>query len=185
METVVSTVQEGHQDITDTIVEKTTKARGPGHPQGAMKTNQTPAAAYNIKKWMQGLEEDASNAEVRNGKASNHSTEWRNVHSQCVGRHRRWHRRQGILQLLRHTSSGSPSSGGGSSDWGSKQSSHPLTMMTGSRESNHARKVGSGLGVKVNLPIFKDEKTKDAVIYSLWQWNVAISTTRVGTTNTC
>ena len=27
---------------------------------------------------------------------------------------------------------------------------------------------------KVNLPIFKDEKTKDAVTYHLWQWDIAI-----------
>ena len=54
-----------------------------------------PTAAYNIEEWMQGLEEDISEAEVRNGKASNCGTELRNVHSQCVGRRRRRHRRQG------------------------------------------------------------------------------------------
>ena len=29
--------------------------------------------------------------------------------------------------------------------------------------------------MKINLPIFKDEKTKDAVTYHSWQWDVAIS----------
>ena len=28
--------------------------------------------------------------------------------------------------------------------------------------------------MKVNLPIFKDKKTKDAVTYCLWQWDIAI-----------
>ena len=31
-----------------------------------------------------------------------------------------------------------------------------------------------GLRGKVNLPIFKDEKTKDAVMYHLWWWDIAI-----------
>ena len=31
-----------------------------------------------------------------------------------------------------------------------------------------------GLRVKVNLPLFKDKKTKDAVKYSSWQWDIAI-----------
>ena len=33
---------------------------------------------------------------------------------------------------------------------------------------------GKGLRVKVNLLIFKNEKTKDALTYHLQQWNVAI-----------
>ena len=41
-------------------MEKRTKARGPGCPQGTMKTNQTPVVAYDIEEWMHGLEEDAS-----------------------------------------------------------------------------------------------------------------------------
>ena len=28
--------------------------------------------------------------------------------------------------------------------------------------------------MKINLPIFKDEKTKDAVTYHSWQWDIAI-----------
>ena len=47
-------------------------------------------------------------------------------------------------------------------------------MMTGSRESNQAGRTGRGLRVKVNLLIFKDEKTKDAVSYCLWWWDIAI-----------
>ena len=43
-----------------------------------------------------------------------------------------------------------------------------------SRESNQAGRAGRGLRVKVNLPIFKDEKTKDAVTYHSWCLDVAI-----------
>ena len=43
-----------------------------------------------------------------------------------------------------------------------------------SRESNWAGRMGRSLRVKVNLPIFKDEKTKDAVTYHLWWWDIAI-----------
>ena len=46
-------------------------------------------------------------------------------------------------------------------------------MMRGSRESNPAGRTGRGLRVKVNLPIFKDEKTQNTVTYHLWQWDVA------------
>ena len=47
-------------------------------------------------------------------------------------------------------------------------------MMRGSREGNWAGRTGRGLRLKVNLPIFKDERTKDAVTYCSWQWDVAI-----------
>ena len=170
VETMVSTVQEGHHTIT----KKRTKARGSECPQGIMKTNWAPAAAYNIEEWMQGLEEDASEVEVRNSKVSNWGTDWRNTCSQCVDKSRRQHRRQGAPQLPRDTSSGSPSSGGGSSNWGNEQSSHQSTMTRESRKSSQAGRAGRGLKVKVNLLIFKDEKTKDAVTYHSWQWDIAI-----------
>ena len=47
-------------------------------------------------------------------------------------------------------------------------------MTRGSREGNRAGRAGRGLRVKVYLLIFKEEKTKGAVTYHLWQWNVAI-----------
>ena len=75
VEMMVSTVQEGHWAITDAIVEKRTRARGPGSPQGTTKINQTFAAAYNIEEWMWGLEEDASEVKVRNDEVSNFRTE--------------------------------------------------------------------------------------------------------------
>ena len=143
---MVSTVQEGHWAITDAIKE--------------MKTNLTPTASYNIREWMWDLEEDASRAEVRNDEVSNCGIEWKNTHSQHLGRSWRRHRRQGTPWLLRDTSSRLPSSGAGSSDQGSKQSSHQSTMTRGSRESNWAGRTGRGLRVKVNLPILKEKKDK-------------------------
>ena len=93
VEMVVSTVQEDCQATADAIVEKRTMTRWPGCPRGTMKTNQTPTVAYNIEEWMQGLGEDASYIEERNGDVSNHMSEWRNAHSQHVGRGRRQCRR--------------------------------------------------------------------------------------------
>ena len=133
-----------------------------------MKTGQTPTAAYNIKEWMQGMEEDASKTELRNNTTSDCGTEQKNAHPHWLSRSRGWCRRQSAPQLLRDTSGGSPSSGGGSSDQKSKLSSHPLTMTRRCRKSHPAGRTGRGLRVKVNLLIFKDEKTKDAVTYHLW-----------------
>ena len=47
-------------------------------------------------------------------------------------------------------------------------------MMRVSRESNQSVGAVRGLRVKVNLPIFKDEETKDAVAYHSWWWDIAI-----------
>ena len=109
---------------------------------------------------MRGLGEDASKVEVRNDEVSNHGTEQKNTHSQQVHRNRRWHRRLSAPCLP--------------TDWGGEWSSHLLTMTRQSSESNQAGRTGSGLRVKVNLPIFKDEKTRDAVTYHSFWWDVAI-----------
>ena len=47
-------------------------------------TNQMPAAAYKIEEWMEGIEEDDSNVELRNGRAGNCRAESRNTQSQNV-----------------------------------------------------------------------------------------------------
>ena len=47
-------------------------------------------------------------------------------------------------------------------------------MMRESREGNQGGRAGRGLRVKVNLPIFKDEKTKDAVTYHLCWWDLGL-----------
>ena len=71
-------------------------------PWGKTKTSQTSTAAHNIKEWMQGLEEDASEVKLKNYKMNNHGTEWKNAHPKHLGRNRRWHGRQGAPWLLRH-----------------------------------------------------------------------------------
>ena len=47
-------------------------------------------------------------------------------------------------------------------------------MTRWSRGSNQAARAGRGQRVKVNLPIFKDEKTKDVVTYHSWWWDIVI-----------
>ena len=47
-------------------------------------------------------------------------------------------------------------------------------MIRTSGSSHGSACLGRGLWVKVNLPIFKDEKTKDAVTYCSWWWDMAI-----------
>ena len=123
---------------------------------------------------MQSMEEDAPKGEVRKGNAVDCKPEQRNPHSQHTGWGKRCCRRQGGLQFSRDTSGGSPSSGDGSSNWGSDWSSWHSTVMRVSGESNWPAQPGRGLRMKVNLPNFKDEKTKDTVTYHLLQWNIAV-----------
>ena len=62
----MKTVQEGCQAIAETVVEKRTKAREPGCPQGMIKVMRTPAAAaYDVELRMQSMEEDAPEGEAR------------------------------------------------------------------------------------------------------------------------
>ena len=122
VEATANTVQEGLQATVDAVVEKRTKARGPGHSCGMMKATWAPAAAYNIEEWMQGLEEDAPEGEVRKGDVDNCRLEQRNTHSQCAGWGSRQHRWQGRPWFPRDISDGSPSSGQWSNqgnDWSS------------------------------------------------------------------
>ena len=47
-------------------------------------------------------------------------------------------------------------------------------MMAASSGSNRSVCVGRGPWEKVNLPIFKDKKSKDEVTYCSWECDVAI-----------
>ena len=49
-------MQEGCHAIVEVVVEKKMKARGPGQQQGKAKHSNTPAVAYDIEEWKQGLE---------------------------------------------------------------------------------------------------------------------------------
>ena len=118
VEATVNTVQEGNQSIVNAVVEKRTKAWGPGYPCRITKVMRTPTMAYDIEEWMWGVE-DASKVEARDSNAIDQRPEQRNTHPQHVGQGSQWHRRQGRPQFLRDMSSGSLSSGGVSSNWGS------------------------------------------------------------------
>ena len=49
IEVTINTMQEGHQPIVDSVLEKKTKTRKPGCPQGIMKATGAPATTYNIE----------------------------------------------------------------------------------------------------------------------------------------
>ena len=80
IEVTLNTVQEGHPAISDAVVEKRTKARGPAGQDGTVKVMRTLTMAYDIEQWMQRVEEDVLKVEVRNGKTISHRPEWRNAH---------------------------------------------------------------------------------------------------------
>ena len=75
------TVQEGHHTITKAVVERKMKTRGPRQPQGKVRHPQTPAADYDIKEWIQGLE-DVCDGELKwNGDMDCRADRW-SIHSQ-------------------------------------------------------------------------------------------------------
>ena len=60
-EVTINTVQEAHLAIADAVMEKM-KARGPGCPKGQ---DHLVLGTCNVDDWMQGLDEGASDGEVR------------------------------------------------------------------------------------------------------------------------
>ena len=104
MKMAVDMVQEGCWAFADAVVEKRMETWGSGHPQGKKKIN--------IEDWMQGIEEDDSEVELRNGRAGNHKADPRNAWSQNVSRGRRHPRRQGRPLFPQDALDGSPSSRG-------------------------------------------------------------------------
>ena len=106
----MKTVQEGHWAIAEAVVEKRTKARGPGCPHGMMKVTRTPATAYDIGEWVWGLEEDAPEGKARQGNVVNHRPEC--SFSAYLSKQEATQKARGP-QFPRDTSGGSPSSGGG------------------------------------------------------------------------
>ena len=160
-------MQEGHHAIPDAVVEKKTKARGPGWPQGKTRHPKTPAAAYDVEELMQGLGGD-SNGEPKQNDNTNHGPEWGSdpLQQRSWGQGRwRWQR---APQFPREPFGGSPSLEGNSLDGQSEWSSQHSNQTRVSQESSWSGWTGGGFRVKVNLPTFKDEKAKDAVTYHLW-----------------
>ena len=154
--------------------EKKMHARGSGFPWGSQGATQSSAATCNIDEWMWSLVMGAFDREV--DRTDNVHAHYYGSGCTCTwhiggGRQHGW---QGTPGVTRCFSRGSPSSGGGSSDLKSNQSSLHSTMTGPSSGSNRSVHVGRGPWVKVNLPIFKDEKSKDAVTYHLWWWDVVL-----------
>ena len=81
MEASMKSVQDDHCAIIEAVVEKKTKARGPGHPQGKAKPSKTLATAYDVEERMLGLE-GASDREPRGNNYMNHGVEQQSIHSQ-------------------------------------------------------------------------------------------------------
>ena len=97
MEATANTVQEGIWATADAVMEKKTKARGPGHPRGMGKAIQSSGGACKVDGWVRGLDEGASNGEVRTG----------NSHVPC-GQGRQ-HQQQRAPRIPRGSLGGSPS----------------------------------------------------------------------------
>ena len=81
-EVPISTVQEGCCANLEAVVEKRTKARGPGCPHRMTKIMKTPATSYDIEEWMQGVEGDTPQKDTRKNDAARYRSEWLNAHSQ-------------------------------------------------------------------------------------------------------
>ena len=71
VEATVSTVQDGSHATTEAVIEKRTKAWGPGHACRMMKVTKTPTAAYDIEEWIWGVEEDSPEKGTRKGVVAN------------------------------------------------------------------------------------------------------------------
>ena len=185
VEVTANTVQEGCWAIADAIMEKKMKARGPGCPWWSRGATWFSAAAHDIDNWMWGLDEGVTEREI--GGTDNihtHNYKWGHTFIPCIGGG--WQqRKQGMPGIPRCFPGGSPSSGGGSSDHKSNQSSLHLTMKRTFHSSHRLACAGRGLWVKVNFPTFKDGKSKDAIIYCLWWWDVTIFVNLVGMISIC
>ena len=76
--------------MVNAITERKTKARGPRRPQGKAKSTKTPAMAFDIEAWMQGMEA-ASDVELGWSEGEECGYEWQNVHPQHGGRNKKRH----------------------------------------------------------------------------------------------
>ena len=148
------------------------KARGPGWPWGKTRHPKTPAVAYYIEEWMQGLVGD-SDGKPKWIDDTNHRPDQKGDHLQwgaevkgCIGGrepHSFPENHQDIHPLQEETVDGQ-----------SECSSQHSTQTRVSRESSQLGWTGRGFMIKVNLPTFKDKKAKDTVTYCSWWWDVSV-----------
>ena len=82
VEATVNPMQEGCWAIADAVIEKKMKAKRSGCPQGLRRPTKSSTATCNIDDWMWGLDEGASDGEVRRtGDVCIHRYEWGGCHA--------------------------------------------------------------------------------------------------------
>ena len=116
------------------------------------------AGACKVDDRMWGLDEGVSDGKVKTSDS----------HAQFFIRQGRWCWWQRAPKIPRGSPGSSPSFRGWSFDRVSEWSSVHSAATRASPKSHRSVHEGRGLWVKVSLPIFKDEKTKDAVTYCSW-----------------
>ena len=126
---------------------------------GKTRHPRTPAMAYDIVEWMQGLVGD-SDGDPKQNDDTNHRTDQRGNHSQLRSWGQRRPRWQRAPQLPREPSGGLPSSGGNSSDGQSECSSWHSNQMRVSRESGQSEWAGKSFRVKLICPPLKTKRPK-------------------------
>ena len=124
VQVTINTMQESCWAISDAIMEKKTKVRGPGCTWGLRGAAKPSATACNVDDWKWDLDEGVCNREVgRTHDVYAHRYEWGNTCKWHADGDGRWCRWQGTPGVSRCFSGGSPSSWGGSSDPGSNWNS--------------------------------------------------------------
>ena len=84
-EATVHIMPEGHRAMTDAIMEKKTKTKVLGHPQGLRKATQPSAGTCYTDDWRGDLDEEASNDEVRRiDHIYSHGHEPSDTYAQCI-----------------------------------------------------------------------------------------------------
>ena len=154
---------EGRRAITRTVLDQRAKARGPGCPRVNLPAQQPFKFDVSRTPPPKGLQAQ------RDSDGMTHK--WP---TQGQGRNRR--RRD---QRQRPPRIPSPSPDQGSESDGSSTS----VVSSMSSQSDHSDRSGhlrrgrrhrEETGMKINLPIFKDEDAKDAVTYQSWRWDLTV-----------
>ena len=162
LEATAITVKEGQSATA--VMEKRTKAWGPGCSHRLERKSWPPAHASWVDNWIQGLGEEESDEDLR---ADDSHTQWVITHS-------KWCRRQRVQGFPEALQEAHLPWGAKAQTWGVFEA--PLNPWCWECPAivTDQNRWGRGLRVKVNLPVFKDKKTKDAVTYCSWWWDVAI-----------
>ena len=156
------TFQEGRRAIAQAILDNRVKARGPGHPQVNLQAQQP----FKFNTLRTSPPRDVS---IHYGSDDEWTPQWPS-----------WGRRHNRRQRdQRPQSPQFPSPDCGfKSDRSSLSTASSVSSQSdcldGSRHSRWGRRHWEKSHMKINLPIFKDEDTKDAVTYQSWRWNLTV-----------